>query len=106
MSGAMDRIPLGALCGLIYGALSAASMIPLQFPDKRAALLGAFLNRFAIGFVIGLAQVPWPGWLLGLVIGVLLSLPEAIITKAYAPILILGAVGGTLIGWIVTRFAR
>ena len=106
MSGAMDRLPLGALCGLIYGALSAASMIPLQFPDKRAALLGAFLNRFAIGFVIGLAQVPWPGWLLGLVIGVLLSLPDAIITKAYAPILILGAIGGTLIGWIVTRFAR
>ena len=70
----MDRIQLGALCGLIYGALSAASMIPLQFPDKRAALLGAFLNRFAIGFVIGLAHVSWPGWLLGLVVGILLSL--------------------------------
>lgn len=97
---------LGIVCGLVYGALSAASMIPLSFPDKRAALLGAFLNRFAIGFVIGIAQVPWPGWLLGLMVGILLSLPDAIITKAYAPILILGAIGGTLIGWIVTRFAR
>jgi hypothetical protein len=102
----MDRIQLGVLCGSIYGGLSAASMIPLQFPDKRAALLAAFLNRFAIGFVIGVAQVSWPGWLLGLVIGVLLSLPDAIITKAYAPIMILGAAGGTLIGWIVTRFGR
>jgi hypothetical protein len=81
-------------------------MIPLQFPDKRAALLGAFLNRFAIGVMIGLAQAPWPGWATGLAIGVLLSLPDAIITKVYAPILILGAIGGTLIGWIVTRFAH
>jgi len=102
----MNRIALGALCGLIYGGLSAASMIPLQFPDKRAALLGAFLNRFAIGFVIGIAQVPWSGWVLGLCVGILLSLPDAIITKAYAPILILGAIGGTVIGWIVTRFGR
>ena len=102
----MNRISLGVICGLLYGGISAASMIPLEFPDKRAALLGAFLNRFAIGAMIGLAQAPCPGWALGLVIGILLSLPDAIITKAYAPIMILGAVGGTLIGWIVTRFGR
>jgi hypothetical protein len=53
----MSRLWLGVLAGLIYGALSAASMLPLQFPDKRAALLGAFLNRVAIGVVIG--------WLVG-----------------------------------------
>jgi hypothetical protein len=97
---------LGIVCGLVYGALSAASMLPLSFPDKPAALTGAFLNRFAIGFVIGIAQLPWPGWLAGLIIGLLLSLPDAIITKAYAPIIGLGAVGGTLIGWIVQRFGR
>ena len=49
----MSRIMLGTICGLVYGGLSAASMIPLSFPDKRAALLGAFLNRFGIGFVVG-----------------------------------------------------
>jgi len=81
-------------------------MIPLSFPDKRAALLGAFINRFSIGFVIGAAVLPWPGWLSGLVIGVLLSLADAIITKAYAPILILGAIGGSVIGWIVERFGH
>lgn len=102
----MNRILLGVICGLVYGGLSAASMLPLHFPDKRAALLGAFLNRFAIGAVIGLAQAPWPGWALGLTIGILLSLPDAIITKTYAPIMILGAIGGTLIGWLVTRFGR
>ena len=102
----MSRLMLGSICGLVYGALSAASMIPLSFPDKRAALLGAFINRFSIGFVIGAVTLPWPGWTSGLVIGVLLSLADAIITKAYAPILALGAVGGTLIGWIVQRFGH
>jgi hypothetical protein len=31
--------------------------------------------------------------------------PEAIVTRAYAPIIGMGAVGGTLIGWVVGRFA-
>jgi hypothetical protein len=102
----MSRLLLGSICGLIYGALSAASMIPLQFPDKKAALAGAFLNRFAIGFVIGAARLPLPGWAGGLLIGVLLSLPDAIITKAYAPILVLGAVGGLIIGLIVGKWGQ
>jgi len=34
----MPRLMLGSVCGLVYGTLSAASMIPLEFQDKRAAL--------------------------------------------------------------------
>ena len=100
----MSRLVLGAVCGLAYGALSAASMLPLDFPDKRAALLGAFLNRFGIGFVIGAARLPLPDWAAGLVFGLLLSLPDAVITKAYAPILLLGALGGAGIGFIVGKW--
>jgi hypothetical protein len=109
----MNRLALGLLCGLVYGALSAASMIPLEFPDKRAALTGAFLNRLTIGIligaVIGAPQVNalrWPSWSIGLLIGLLLSLADAVITKAYIPILVFGAVGGAVIGWIVGRFGR
>ena len=109
----MSRLSLGVLAGLLYGALSAASMLPLQFPDKRAALLGAFLNRFAIGVIIG-AVVGAPQvdalrlqpWATGLAVGLLLSAADAVITKAYAPILVFGSIGGTLIGWIVGRFGR
>jgi hypothetical protein len=97
---------LGTVCGLVYGALSAASMIPLQFTDKRAALAGAFLNRFAIGFVIGAARLPLPGWASGLVFGLLLSMPDAIITKTYVPILLLGTAGGAIIGGIVGKWGR
>jgi|SRR5688572_5961393 len=100
----MSRLVLGCVCGVIYGALSVASMISLSFPDKTAALLGAFLNRFSIGFVIGAARLPMPTWAQGLVFGILLSLPDAIITKVYAPILILGAIGGTVIGLIVGKW--
>ena len=100
----MSRLWLGTICGLVYGVLSAVSMLPLSFPDKKAALAGAFLNRFAIGFVIGAARLPLPGWAQGLIFGLLLSLPDAIITKAYAPILGLGAVGGVIIGIIVGKW--
>lgn len=100
----MSRLLLGTICGLVYGALSAASMIPLSFSDKTAALTGAFLNRFAIGFVIGAARLPLPPWAQGLIFGILLSLPDAIITKTYAPILILGAVGGVIIGFVVDKW--
>ena len=79
-------------------------MLPISFPDKRAALLGAFFNRFAIGFVIILIDIPCSRWLVGLTIGILLSLPPAIITKVFAPILGIGAVGGVIIGLIRTKF--
>jgi hypothetical protein len=37
----------------------------------------------------------------GVFIALLLSLPAAIISKAYAPILIVGAIGGAIIGGII-----
>jgi hypothetical protein len=101
----MSRLKLGIICGVVWGALSAAAMIPLEFTDKRAALAGAFLNRFGIGFVIGAARLPLPGWASGLVFGLLLSLADAIITKV-VPILVLGAIGGAIIGAIVSKWGR
>jgi hypothetical protein len=97
----MTRVALGILCGAVFGAVAVALMLPLSFPDRRAALSAAFLNRFAIGLLIAVSDLGLPGWLSGLVISLLLSAPAAIITKAYAPILGLGAIGGLLIGWIV-----
>lgn len=102
----MATFHLGVLCGLIFGALSAAVMLPMQFPDKRSALLGAFFNRFGIGVCVGLMAPGRIGWATGLALGILLSLPDAIITKTYAPILFLGGVGGAVIGWAVHAFGR
>ena len=97
----MSNVMLGIVAGLIFGAISVATMVPLSFPDKTAALCAAFIDRFAIGLVIGCVQLPWPGWpgwLVGLMFGLLLSIPSAIITKAYLPIVLLGGLGGLVIG--------
>jgi hypothetical protein len=102
----MSRITLGAICGLVFGALAAGIMLPMSFPDKRAAITAAFIARFAIGFVIGAARLPWPGWAVGLLFGLLLSVPDALITKAYGPIIGMGAVGGTIIGIVIAKFGR
>jgi hypothetical protein len=73
----------------------------MTFPDKRAALLGAFFSRFAIGFLIGVVVLPVPGWIQGALVGLLVSLPEAIITKSYIPILTIGVIGGAIIGLVI-----
>src|SRR6478672_7141238 len=97
----MSRVAVGLIAGLIFGVVDVALMLPMFFPDKRTALVAAFLSRFGIGLVIPLVNLPtWPGWLVGVTFGVLLSLPDAIVTKAYVPILIGGAIGGVIIGGI------
>ncbi len=100
----MSRVVLATICGVAFGIFAVAAMLPMAFPDKRAALTAAFPDRFAIGFVTGVAALPWPGWATGLFFGVLLSAPSAIVTKAWVPILSLGAVGGAIIGLVVAHF--
>jgi hypothetical protein len=102
----MSRILLGSICGLVFGAIDIGIMLPMSFPDKKAAIAAAFIARFGIGFTIGAARLPWPGWAVGLCFGLLLSIPDAIITKVYGPIIGMGVVGGTIIGAIVVRFGR
>jgi hypothetical protein len=100
----MSRIVLGIICGLVFGTIDIGIMLPMSFPDKKAAIPAAFIARFGIGFVIGAARLPWPGWAVGLCFGLLLSIPDALITKAYAPIIGMGAVGRTIIGVLIGRF--
>ena len=100
----MSRTTLGAICGVVFGLVAVATMIPLKFEDKTAAMTGAFINRFAIGFVIGAAHLSLPPWAQGLLFGLLLSLPDAIITKAFVPIVVMGAVGGVIIGIVVGKW--
>jgi hypothetical protein len=102
----MNKILLGAISGIIFGIIAVLMMIPLKFEDKRSAMLGAFINRFAIGFLIGASALPIPIWVQGLIIGLLLSLPDAIITKSWLPIIGVGIVGGLVIGLIIDQLGR
>lgn len=100
----MSRVTLGALLGIGIGVVDVLLMLPLSFPDKRAALLGAFCARFALGFFAATTRLPTSPVISGVIVGVLTSLPDAVITKAYAPIMITGLIFGAVAGWIVGRW--
>lgn len=100
----MNRLAMGALLGVVFGAIDVALMLPLTFPDKRTALLGAFLDRFAIGFLVAQTSMPIPFWARGALVGLLVSLPSAVVTKAYVPILVVGVIGGAACGWAAGRW--
>ena len=99
----MDKVKKGIIAGLIFGIVDVLIMIPLPLPDKTLAMFGAFVNRFAIGFFVPTTNLPVSSWLKGLIIGLLLSLPDAIITKTYAPILGIGIVGGIIISFFTKK---
>ena len=101
----MTRVTLGITLGIVIGVVDVLMMLPLDFPDKRAALLGAFCSRFALGFFAATVRLPMHAGGDGVLVGLLTSLPDAIITKAYAPILGTGIVFGALAGWVVGRWA-
>ena len=96
----MNNILTGVVAGLALGVIDVLLMLPLSFPDKKAALLGAFINRFACGFVVVYINLPLPFWLRGILVGLVLSLPDAIITKTYIPILATGIIGGLLVSFL------
>lgn len=102
----MNPIVFGLVAGLLFGVIDVALMIPMTFPDKTSAMLAAFASRFAIGFLIGVSRLPIPGWAHGALIGLLISIPDAVVTKAYVPILTSGVVGGAIIGALSARFVH
>ncbi len=101
----MNKIYLGLLCGLVFGLLDIIVMLPMKYQDARRkaeAISSAFIDRFAIGFIIPNLELGINPILTGFLVGLVLSLPSAIITRVYAPIIGTGAVGGAVIGFVVT----
>jgi len=99
----MKKFSTGLVAGLTFGIADLLLMIPIPLSDKPIAMLGAFINRFAIGFLIVYTEIMLPSSLKGLLIGLLLSLPDAIITRTYLPILGVGGFGGLIIGYFVGK---
>jgi len=100
----MNKIILGTICGLVFGIIDVLVMIPLKYENNRKrneAMSAAFIERFMIGFLIPNMELGIHPALTGLFLGTSLSLPSAIITRAYAPIIGTGIVGSVIIGFIV-----
>jgi hypothetical protein len=91
------------IAGLVFGSVSAGSMIKLAAPSprqKREAMAAAFLERFVTGFVIGPVArgLDANGLLIGALLGLALSLPAALMARVYVPIIALGTIGGLVVG--------
>jgi hypothetical protein len=103
----MDAIILGLICGLFFGLISSLIMLPMKFDSKREkweAISSSFVDRFMIGLIVPNVTFGLDPLISGLILGIGLSLPSAIITRAYAPIMVIGAVGGLIIGFITKSF--
>lgn len=97
----MTNITKGIIAGLIFGIVSIIPMFFMTFESKARAITASFISRFAIGFIIFNLPLPMPGWEKGGLIGLVLSLPDAIVTKQYGPILGFGLIGGIVCGLFV-----
>ena len=99
----MPRLKVGLMAGVAFGVIDIIPMLFMDLPNRNVAMAGAFTSRFAIGFLIPNTTLPFAGWVNGLIISLLMSIPDAIITSAFGPILGFGAIGGIVIGFIVNR---
>lgn len=102
----MSRIRLGIVLGLSFGIIDVVIMLPMKFDSpkqKYEALAAAFIERFMLGFLIPQVDLGIHPALTGLLLGLGLSAPSAIITRAYIPIIAIGVAGGVVIGFI-SRF--
>ena len=96
----MTNIAKGIIAGTIFGVVSIVPMFFMTFESKTRAMTASFISRFAIGFIIFNMDLPIPGWLKGALVGLILSLPDAIITKQYVTILGFGIIGGLICGFL------
>ena len=101
----MSALTLGLICGSVFAVQDVLVMLPMKVEDKRKkqeALVSAFVDRFMLGFLIPVANLGIHPALTGVILGIGLSLPSAIITRAYAPIIGIGVAGGVIIGFITS----
>jgi hypothetical protein len=103
-SSAMSRITLGIVLGIVAGLADLSLMAITHFPGGRDVKLGAFSDRFLIGFFIATTTIPMNPVFSGLLIGALVSVPPAIILREYAKIMVSGIVLGGLLGYAIRVF--
>lgn len=90
---------------MAFGIIDVLIMIPLKYESNRKrneAMSSAFIERFMLGFLIPNIDLGMHAALSGFLLGIGLSVPTAIITRVYAPIIAIGAVGGIVIGFVVS----
>src|SRR5262249_51961558 len=99
--GDVDPVPLGIVFGVGLALFDLVTLYRLHWPDRRhqlAAPTAAVNEAFMIGLLSPPTDLGTPRWVSGVIIGLALSLPSAILTKAYQPIIGVGLVAGLALG--------
>ena len=93
----MNRLVLGILCGVVFGLIDVLMTVFGKHPDvSRTMLLQAFSSRFAVGILAATVTLPLHPILAGAIVGLLISLPDALGLNSYIGVLGTGLLFGGL----------
>ena len=96
----MDPVLLGVICGVAFAAIEVVLVLFGRWPgpaEEARVLIASSANRFVTGLIIPNTDIGLTLWASGLVIGLLLALPIAAVSRRTVGPLGLGAVGGMTI---------
>ena len=93
----MNRLVLGIFCGVVFGLIDVLMTVFGKHPDvSRTMLLQAFSSRFAVGILAATVTLPLHPILAGAIVGLLISLPDALGLNSYIGVLGTGLLFGGL----------
>jgi hypothetical protein len=101
----LNRVILGVLLGFACGLVDV--LLTLRHPERTTSmLLQAFFSRFALGFLGANVSLRMNPIMTGALVGLLVSLPDAIGMKSYVGVIGSGLVFGALVGLAVRVWAK
>lgn len=103
----MDKILLSIVLGTLAGVIDIIPMF-MQKLD-RYSIASAFIQWVVLGFVITHIEFGVGGWLKGLIVAVLLSIPVIVLVakadpKSAVPIIVMSAILGSAVSFIGDKF--
>jgi hypothetical protein len=103
----VNRVVLGILLGVVFGAMDVAMTLAGNHPDRSASmLLQAFSSRFAIGLLGANVSLGMHPVLAGALAGLLISLPDAFALQSYGGVLGTGLIFGAAAGWAANKWGK
>ncbi|HEX3020226.1 MAG TPA: hypothetical protein VHP36_07980 [Chitinispirillaceae bacterium] len=105
----MSKLFLSVVIGIFAGAIDVLPMIAQKL--DRYSNISAFIQWIIVSFVITHIEFGIHGWLKGLTVAVLMSIPIIILVmkadmKSIVPILLMSAVLGSLVGLVSDKLVK
>lgn len=101
----MNRILLGVILGIVLG-IADVLLVVRHGSQPMTTILQAFTSRFALGFLGANVNLPVHPVVSGVIVGILVSLPDAFAWKMYGGIIGSGVIFGALVGLAVIAWAK